>query len=631
MLPTKSEIFQQGDLGGEKVAMQLDSNGLAHIMSVLTDLYSDPELAIIREYSTNAWDSHVEAGTTEPIEVNTPTGLNSNFSVRDYGVGLSRQDIIDIYSKYGASTKRGTNDQTGMLGLGCKSALTYTNQFNIKSVKDGVQLFVAVSRDASGAGSMEIISETPTSARDGVEIIVPAKSYNSLDQKAKEFFKYWQPGRVKLNGKFLEIPDHIEITNRVWMITGEQKSYIMMGGVPYLIEEDNGYYYGRQYGLVIFADIGEVNFTPSRESLHYTALTKATINKYNKEFVDNVQSSFQKQIEQAKNHYEALMIADTWRKFQFNNAHRSVHTSGFIYQYRNEAIPTKFEFDFQYEIGYGTFKNRTDAKTIVQTSDLVRNTIITGFSLGELTSHHKAKIRRYAEENGLGSRFLLCDKMPNAKWLSGLTTINWADVNKVKFARSTAAKQTKYTVYNIDRGIKEDVNALDTTKQLVYANASEHKDFSYSWRNVFGTTDYQFVIVSNAKKDKFLKNYPQAIHYLEAIKSKVKTFFDKLPEDDLMRHTLGYYELDFLKRLDANEIDDPVLKRAIRLSQTKNSSTDQNIALMIGLAQLCGLTVNNTSVSVLSKYVLINTSMKHKEHVVFYLNAAYNKFFKETK
>ena len=39
--------------------MSIDQSALSHIMNVLTDLYADPELAVIREYSSNALDSHI--------------------------------------------------------------------------------------------------------------------------------------------------------------------------------------------------------------------------------------------------------------------------------------------------------------------------------------------------------------------------------------------------------------------------------------------------------------------------------------------------------------------------------------------------------------------------------------------
>jgi hypothetical protein len=113
------------------IGMTIDEGAMAHIMSVLTDLYSDPIAAVIREYSTNGYDAHVEAGITRPIEVNLPSVYAQTFTVRDYGLGLDLDDLYRIYSRYGASTKRESNDVVGMLGLGCKSGLTFTNQFSM--------------------------------------------------------------------------------------------------------------------------------------------------------------------------------------------------------------------------------------------------------------------------------------------------------------------------------------------------------------------------------------------------------------------------------------------------------------------------------------------------------------------
>jgi hypothetical protein len=42
-------------------AMSIDPSGMAHVMSVLTNLYADAPLAVLREYATNARDSHVAA------------------------------------------------------------------------------------------------------------------------------------------------------------------------------------------------------------------------------------------------------------------------------------------------------------------------------------------------------------------------------------------------------------------------------------------------------------------------------------------------------------------------------------------------------------------------------------------
>src|SRR5262245_34262870 len=114
MKPTERVLDVDSTLAGENVRMGIDTSALQHIISVLTDLYSDPELAVIREYSTNALDAHRDAGNPLPIEVTLPTPLAPLFKVRDYGDGLDAEDIRNIYSRYGTSTKRDSNDVVGM-------------------------------------------------------------------------------------------------------------------------------------------------------------------------------------------------------------------------------------------------------------------------------------------------------------------------------------------------------------------------------------------------------------------------------------------------------------------------------------------------------------------------------------
>mgnify|MGYP001258182542 FL=1 len=84
-------------------------------------LYSDRIKAIIRELSCNAVDAHVMAKNSEPFLVHLPSNLEPWFSVRDYGIGLSENDVMNLYSTYFESTKTESNDQIGALGLGSKS------------------------------------------------------------------------------------------------------------------------------------------------------------------------------------------------------------------------------------------------------------------------------------------------------------------------------------------------------------------------------------------------------------------------------------------------------------------------------------------------------------------------------
>ena len=59
-----------------------------------SNLYSNPKLAIIRELSTNAYDSHRDAGKDdEPFYLHLPTESEQFFCIRDFGTGIP-EDLI---------------------------------------------------------------------------------------------------------------------------------------------------------------------------------------------------------------------------------------------------------------------------------------------------------------------------------------------------------------------------------------------------------------------------------------------------------------------------------------------------------------------------------------------------------
>ena len=62
----------------------------AKAFSILSDgLYANKIEAVIRELSTNAYDSHVDAGHPDkPFLVHLPNRFKPVFYIRDYGTGL---------------------------------------------------------------------------------------------------------------------------------------------------------------------------------------------------------------------------------------------------------------------------------------------------------------------------------------------------------------------------------------------------------------------------------------------------------------------------------------------------------------------------------------------------------------
>ena len=172
----KADIITSGKITESFFTVKQEN--LAHIFSILRNsLYSDKAGAIIREYSTNAMDAHVQAGIqSKPISINCPTRFSPTLIIRDYGFGLSEFDIYNVFSSYGESTKRNTNDQVGMMGLGSKSAFCYTNTFTIVSHYEGVKKSYLAYIDETNIGKVMMVNEEPTSET-GLEIQVPVKTY----------------------------------------------------------------------------------------------------------------------------------------------------------------------------------------------------------------------------------------------------------------------------------------------------------------------------------------------------------------------------------------------------------------------------------------------------------------------
>ena len=103
---------------GDVVEASYTIEDSAKIFSILrSNIYSDKILAVVREYSTNGWDGHILNGTPDrQLRVTLPTSLSPVFKVRDFGVGLSEESVMHIYTSYGTSTKDSSNDFNGTFG-----------------------------------------------------------------------------------------------------------------------------------------------------------------------------------------------------------------------------------------------------------------------------------------------------------------------------------------------------------------------------------------------------------------------------------------------------------------------------------------------------------------------------------
>ena len=131
------KVIQSHDF--EQVNCTIDAEDMRYVASLLRNNYSNTRLAVVREISANALDANLEANSNRPIEIKLPTSMNPTFSVRDFGGGLSQEDVFNLYSKYGKSTKRTSNNYIGAFGIGKFAPLSYGDNFTCVSYNGGLK------------------------------------------------------------------------------------------------------------------------------------------------------------------------------------------------------------------------------------------------------------------------------------------------------------------------------------------------------------------------------------------------------------------------------------------------------------------------------------------------------------
>lgn len=300
----------------------------AKAFSILSSgLYQNKIKAIIRELSTNAFDSHVAAGKIDiPFEVHLPSMLEPWFSVKDFGLGLDGDQVKNIYTTYFESTKRDSNDFVGALGLGSKSPFSYTENFTVTAIKYGTKRIYSAFINEMGVPSIVEMACELTDEQNGVEVkfsVTDRYDYNSFKHEASDVF-VWFKNKPTITGVAFKhsSPEYTE-KNIVPGIHRKEygRSMAIMGNIAYPIElSEPAKHFGQlanllQYGIVIEFNIGDLDFTASRESLSYIPLTINSIKTKLEILEANMVTHISKQ---------ADIITDEWLRAEYLQTQASV-------------------------------------------------------------------------------------------------------------------------------------------------------------------------------------------------------------------------------------------------------------------------------------------------------------------
>jgi len=564
LIPATDTIVQIDELPGEEIEFGIGDP--RWVMRTNADMYGNRELAVTREYSTNAADAHVEAGVTRPIEVTLPSSLNPNFIVRDFGEGMDLETLTEVYTQFGISTKRKTNTQNGMLGYGSKVGVAYTNTFTVTSIHGGIKRVAVINRKPDWAIVMKIVATSKTDEPSGTEIKVPVHNPEEFATKAKNFYKFWLPGLVLVNGKEPAQEVGRKIVDNLYASNQYGVSYIIMGNVPYKIDNPQALFAGskmRHFHFIAYANNGDVEFTPNREGLKYTEKTKQALRDIFANLEASVRTTAAKEINDAKTPAEAFKVWSDWRN--------SVGFGLFDdLTYRGKKLESAFSFGMGYHrkfsYGHGVRSIRT-----YDVMEMPTTIVVTKFDI-EPSSHAKSKAAEYARLKNWNVNqvlFLPGDGSDiTSEWVSRDQFVTWNDLKaalpkKARPATGVSGRPTgSWDFWVATNGVYayETAKPIPASGALYYCTVQETKARRHPRyiMDDLGIKNGILIVVPENRRMKFLRDYPKVKHLRKIAEDRVvKDGTSLLCDDAKAVLALGHYTRGAIKRLDAHRLDDP--------------------------------------------------------------------------
>jgi hypothetical protein len=332
-LQTIDTIGQTSQVANFRITQETQARLL---MTVSDRMYTRKQLAVVREYSTNAADAHVIAGKTiDQIQVFLPTMEDLNFRIRDFGSGLSELEIRDVYCVLGESLKRSDNRLNGVLGYGCKAGFADADVFTVTSWINGERsIYQCIKGDSTKLPASILISREASTDLSGLEICVPVKqgdwytyhreainfyrnwptmpTINRLSDEDRESLNKWRNTPATLKGEGWEVRPKVD---------GNANAVAYMGWVPYNIDGNVLYHKMtldsktralfellRANDVILYFSMGEINFVDSREHLEYTDITINALVARIKEIFAKIKDSIQEKFVGIANLWDAKIM-----------------------------------------------------------------------------------------------------------------------------------------------------------------------------------------------------------------------------------------------------------------------------------------------------------------------------------
>lgn len=294
-LDANNAVTQINSTSGEVREFSIEVNPVA--FSLLSQkLYKNPTLAVIRELLCNAYDAHVVAGTLDkPIEVGLPTSLSPEFSVTDYGTGLSDPDVMRLYTTFFASNKRDSNSTIGGFGLGSKSPFAVSDTFTVESRFNGVKSIYVATKD-SGAPKLIRMASSPIDEPSGMTIRVPVASNFSYWQNETRTFASTFNHKIRGIGEYTfesEVEGNTFISGKCLFRNRHDTTYVRVGGTVCYPYSPNNLMFR---GCLIEVPNGSLTISPTREELVLDDNTRTVMGNVEQGLLNLIKDEYTKRL-----------------------------------------------------------------------------------------------------------------------------------------------------------------------------------------------------------------------------------------------------------------------------------------------------------------------------------------------
>lgn len=306
-------------LGGKSLGTATIKNSPEFFQMLSDALYSDKIMAVCREIMCNAWDAHIVSNKT-----NVPIFIDINdtsVSFRDFGEGIPKERMQEVYFQYGNSSKTQDVNQTGGFGLGSKAPFAYSDTFTVISRNNGIESkykLIKSGRYEDGNPEMIEIYSKPT-LESGLEVILDIKPtdfryflnriehvgfFGDILWVKNNCFEETNP-KINLSKETSYLIDRIYTnnTNSIFYSHFDSKLIVIVGNVAYpvdmkvlpknVISRFNSINISDNIDHFIFKIFDKnITITPSRESIAYTPKTVKILCKEINKNIDKFLSDY---------------------------------------------------------------------------------------------------------------------------------------------------------------------------------------------------------------------------------------------------------------------------------------------------------------------------------------------------